>query len=130
MKSLVTAIAALLILLVMMMQFVSNQVLHDKLTKVDRAVFAFQEELKEEGVITFDIEDRLKKDISEALGCDENLVVINGDRVEKYRGERIDYEVTMPLEGLVSSFWGVETGGDYKIEGSTMSEKIDRRSNW
>ncbi len=130
MKNLITAIASIIILLVILMQFVSNQVLHDKLTRVDKVIFSFQEVLKVDGIITGENKAETAEALSEAVGCSSKDIIIEGEAEEKYRGEKIPYKVGVPLEDIVSSFWGIENSGTYYVNGETISQRIDRRSNW
>ncbi len=130
MKNLITAMASIIILLVLLMQFVSNQLLHDKLTRVDKTVYTFQEVLKEDGIITDENRRFTAENLSEIVGCAANEISIVGEKETKYRGEKIWYEIGIPLDDIVSSFWGVKNYGMYYTKGETVSQKIDRRSNW
>lgn len=130
MKNLITAIASIIILLVMIMQFVINQSLHDRLTRVDKMVFSFQQEIKLEGYISNERKKELESSISQLLKIGDGRVKVSGTREPVFRGEKISYSISFPLENMVSEFWGIKSDTDYSIKGSTTSELIDRGSNW
>jgi hypothetical protein len=131
MKNLITSIACIMILLVFVLQFTQNQVIHNRISAVDQAVNSFKEVVKQEGCITKDNEDELKGEIVGILNCSENEVEVDGDRRPVYRGSRIHYIVTVPVEGIITAaaFWAISDDEDrfyYTTDRYTTSEYIGR----
>lgn len=131
MKNLITSMACLMLLLVFVLQFTQNQVLHNRITAVDQEINRFKEVAKQEGCITMENEKDLKERVSHIVQCEETEVEVSGDRVPLFRGTPIHYIITVPVEDLISApgFWGIsekDTKLDYVNDRYTTSEYIGR----
>lgn len=133
MKNLITSMACIMILLVFVLQFTQNQVLHNRITAVDQAANNFKEIVKQQGCIGEENEKRLKREIAQILSCTVEEVKITGNRKAVFRGELIHYRVEVPVTTIISQpgFWGLkkeENRMQYQVDRYTTSEYIGRES--
>jgi len=131
MKNLITSIACVVILLVFVLQFASNQITHNHLTTVDKSVNAFKEVAKQEGYISDENSSELKDEIARTLCCNRDKISISGTDIKVIRGKKIHYIVEMPLENIIigAEFLNIskdESEGKYIIDNYTTSEYLDR----
>lgn len=131
MKNLITSIACIMILLAFALQFTQNQILHTRITAINQAINSFKEVVKQEGKISDENEGFIKKELSKIAGCKEGEVLVNGDKKVLFRGEKIRYIITVPINDIISSakFWGIgeeENKMNYTIDRYTTSECIGR----
>lgn len=131
MKNLITSAACIMILLAFVLQFTQNQVIHNRITAVDQAVNNFKEVVKQQGCITEDNEEALKKEIAKILDCSLEEIEVTGDHRAVFRGGIIAYSVSVPIKHIVSQpgFWGLkddENLMEYKVDRYTTSEYIGR----
>lgn len=131
MKNLITSVACIMILLVFVIQFTSNQILHNRITAVDQAVNNFKEITRQEGCITDENEELLRQEMQRILNCSSEEIQIDGNRTPVPRGGLISYEVDVPLKQIVAmpGFWGIDEGKNqagYHLHRSTTSEYLDR----
>lgn len=131
MKNLITSMACIMILLVFVLQFAQNQVIHNRISAVDQAVNSFKEVVKQEGCISSENERVLKKEITEILECKSEEIQVEGERKAVFRGELIHYRVEVPLTSVIAvpEFWGIDEEDnqfDYEIDRYTTSEYIGR----
>lgn len=131
MKNLITSMACIMILLVFVLQFTQNQVIHNRITAVDQAANNFKEVVKQQGCIGAENERRLQVEISKILSCNAEDVTVTGNRKAVYRGQMIHYRIEVPVTNLVSQpgFWGLseeENRMRYRVDRYTTSEYIGR----
>lgn len=131
MKNLITGTACMMILLIFLLQFAQNQVLHLRVSAVDQQVNCFKEVIKQEGCISAENEKLLKGELVKILGCNEGEITVRGERKPIFRGGLIHYEVSVPIESIIASpgFWGIDdeqNGAEYTVSRYTTSEYIGR----
>lgn len=131
MKNLITSIASIIILLLFVMQFATNQLTYNKISAVDKSVNNFKEIAKQEGCISSENKNNLKTSLCGILCCDETDIVISGTEMKKNRGDKIYYSVVVPIKNIVvgNKIWGLsgkDVEGLYKKENYTTSEFIIR----
>ncbi len=90
MKDLITCMGSLMILMVFVMQFASNQVMITKFAASDYIVEEYEKNIYE-GI---ENQDDLKKRLSSIFECDEEEIYIN--KGEKY------YNVSAPVRGIIA----------------------------
>lgn len=131
MKNLITSAACIMILLAFVLQFTSDQIMHNKISAVNQAVNNFKEIARQEGCISAVNEQSLRRELSSLLECEESEILVRGDRTAQYRGNLICYEVEVPLKNIVAAaeFWGIDREDNktaYKIKRCTTSEYLGR----
>lgn len=131
MKNLITSMACIMILLVFVLQFAQNQIMHNRISAVDQTVNSFKEVVKQEGCISKENEIMLKKELADILDCGDDAIQVEGGRNPVFRGKLIRYRVLVPVENIISVplFWGIseeDNRFDYEIERYTTSEFIGR----
>lgn len=111
MKNFVTAIACMILLMTMVVQYGSEQVNHARISYAQKAIHNAKEIAKQEGCFTEENVANLKKSISEKFGLTEDEVVISatGPEDRKVRGELIHYSVTFPVKNYIggATVWGI-----------------------
>ncbi|MEG0292276.1 MAG: hypothetical protein RR495_03830 [Anaerovoracaceae bacterium] len=135
MKNLITTMACLTILLIFVLQFTSNQVIHNHLSNVEKEINSFQQIVKKEGYVSISNQLTLQNSIAEILDCSNSEISVSGDKVPLSRGSKIKYAISLSLEDLMvaSNFWNLspeEETNRFTINQTTISELIDRSSNW
>lgn len=131
MKNLITSTACIMILIALVMQFTQNQITYIRVMAVDQAVNSFKETVKQEGCITDNNEDYVKKEIGRILSCDEGEVKVTGDRNAALRGKLVHYGIAVDIRGVIGTpgFWGIsdeENRFEYKADYYTTSEYTGR----
>ena len=135
MKNLITATACIMILLVFLLQFSSNQVLHSNLTKVEKNIETFQQVVRKDGCVNQTNIVATKKAMADTLNCTLDKITIVGDRVPQTKGNIINYTIKFPIENLIAAekFWNLapdENSKYYILDQTTISEYVDRSRNW
>lgn len=135
MKNLITTIASLMLILVFMLQFTSNQVLHNNLIKIDKEINSFQQIIKKDGYITNYNSNNLKTVIADIIDCNEEEITISGTKSPLTKGNLISYEISIPMKDLICApeFWKIEKNNNanrLEYKQTTVSELIDRSKNW
>ena len=109
MKQLITAIACIIILMAMVVQYGQEQVNHAKISYVQKAIHNSKEIAKQDGYFTEDNIANLKSSIASVVGCSADDVIVDApDITERVtRGQTINYKVTVPLKGYfaAANFW-------------------------
>lgn len=131
MKNLITSIASIVILLLFVMQFATNQLTYNKISDVDKALNNFKEVAKQEGCISPENKRLLKDNLTKTLDCEESDILVTGTETKIDRGGKIYYSLTVPIENVVAGYsvWGLsekDVIGTYKSENYTTSEFIIR----
>ncbi len=131
MKNLITAVGCVLLLMAVLLQFVQSQNTALKLAAVDNAVSGFRETVRQDGCVTEENEDNLKRELADILDCRISDITVDGDRVPKERGSFVMYEIKAPLRGLIgdTGFWNLEEEDgelDYHVKRYAASEFLDR----
>ena len=131
MKNLITTIASMIIMMIFLLQFINNQVLHNKIMNIDRSINCFKEIAKQEGYLSDIREDELKCMISKYADCDKSEIKVIADKSKKVRGEIIDLKLEIPIKNLIAAneILGIDeqnNSGIYYCEISTTSESIVR----
>jgi len=90
MKDLITCMGSLMILMVFVMQFASNQVMITKFAASDYIVEEYQKNIHE----NTESQDDLKKRLSSIFQCDEEEIYINKE------GKYCD--VSVPVRGIIA----------------------------
>ncbi len=120
--------AMLLLLSVFLVQFTSNQIIHEKLLFAQKDIEEALQTVKRDGCFTpenkAELLEKLKKDIRPA---DEAAIIIRGSDIPVRRGERIEYSVTIPIDNIVAAnrFLGIsdsENRADKEYKGYVTSE--------
>jgi len=131
MKNLITTIASVMIMMVFLLQFINNQVLHNKIMNIDRSVNCFKEIAKQEGRLSDIREEELKTMISKYVDCDESEIAVMADDKVRGRGEVINLKVEIPLKNLIAAneVFGIDddsNSGIYCCNLYTTSEYVAR----
>ncbi len=136
MKQFIVLAAVLPLLLLFMAQYCLDQKNSQMVSTFQQQVYVAKEEAKQKGCFTAEIKDKLRSDLSEALGVEESEILIEATETKQYRlnyfdesGTRgmIHYKVTLPLGKVMAGgkLLGIreeENQGSYSVEGSTASE--------
>ena len=104
MKDLITAVASILILMIFILQFAGNQVTHARIFQSEMAVETFLDVMKAEGGITNSNERCVKERLAEICGCNEEEILIRGQRAGMSPGKKgtlLEYSVSFPLKNLI-----------------------------
>lgn len=133
MKNLITAAAGLILLLALLLQFSYSQLLHSRLLEADRQVYTFRETVRQNGCMTKEIEENLKKELSEIFRCREDEISAECSSVPAFRGEFIEYTISAPAKKIIADggFWNIKDEKNqftYKKRGGCVSEYTGRES--
>lgn len=111
MKEFITGIAMLLLMCVFILQFTTNQILHNKMVMAESDINVYVEQIKQDGCASSAAAEDLKAKLSSDLKVDPGDIEIDVDDGIKNRGELIAYSVTYPLEGVIGAggFFGIST---------------------
>lgn len=131
MKNLITTMASMLILMIFLLQFINNQVLHYNIMNMDRTVNCYKEIVKQEGYLSNLRTEELKSYISKYAGCDKSEILISKKEDIKTRGNVINFTVKVPIKNLIAAneLLGIgdeENTGIYSYDIYTTSEYINR----
>lgn len=138
MKQLIVLAAILPLLLVFMAQYTLDQKNSLTYNLLQEQVYLAKEQAKQEGYFSEDIQEKLKKDIGDALGISRDEIIIEATETRQYRlnyfdGDRergiIHYRVSIPIEKIMAGgkLMGIQSHENttyYTIEGSTASERL------
>ncbi|MBQ4649779.1 MAG: hypothetical protein IJB73_03650 [Firmicutes bacterium] len=127
MKDFITSIAAVLILMMFVMQFAANQV---SFTQIMGAEYAVREAClisENQGMIKSDSIAELKAKLAGILGCSMSEININipsgrlDTKNEGEESEAVDVEVTMPVYGVIgpAGVLGIEPSQNVRIHQSS-----------
>jgi hypothetical protein len=137
-KQLIVLAAILPLLLIFMAQYTLDQKNSAIISSLQEQVYTAKEKAKIEGCFTEEINSELKKNISTALGIEEEDIIIDATKTRQYRinyfdprGERgmIHYRVSIPIQKLMAGgkLLGIREEENhflYTVEGSTASERL------
>ncbi|MGN0659962.1 MAG: hypothetical protein ACI4LA_10220 [Emergencia sp.] len=131
MKNLITSMACIMILLVFVLQFTQNQILHNRITAVDQAVNNFREIVKQEGCVSQTNRTHLQEELAGILKCTSSDIRIQGDQAAVRRGQLVEYRVEVPVRDIITmpQFWNIDESENqfsYTIHRFTTSEYIGR----
>ncbi len=141
MKNLITIVASTILLLLCLVQFTTNQALHIKMTKIDRCIDNFKEDIRQTGYISEKVENTLKEEIALIAECDASDVKVSGTSNIVYRvinhndsfreKGKIYYNIEVPIKNVISGahIWGIneeDTNSIYRVERVTTSEVLRR----
>lgn len=109
MKDLITAIASLLLLLALILQFATGLAMHNQMIRADRALDNFRDLVKVEGCISEENRTSLAQTLGEITNGDIREIYIDGETTVKERGERIYYKVSYSLNHVIGAplFFGI-----------------------
>jgi hypothetical protein len=103
MKNLITTAASLLLLLLFVVQFAGNQVVHNRLFQADMAIDTFRDAAKEQGCITAENKEALVLALEKICDCEAGQIQVSGTQALQERGKMISYSVRFPLKDLVAA---------------------------
>lgn len=131
MKNLITATAGLILLLAVLLQFTHSQLLQSRLLEADRQVYTFRESVRRLGCMDGEAEKNLQKGLAEIFNCSESEVNAECRREPAFRGEIIEYKISVPVKGIVSDsgFWNISDETNrftYEKRGGCVSEYTGR----
>ena len=99
MKSLITSMASLAVLLAFLFQFTQFQVMYSHIICIDQNVNAFKEVVKQEGCVTDENAGELRHGICTGMDLKESRIAVSGTERPVQRGSRIHYRVAVPVRG-------------------------------
>jgi hypothetical protein len=137
MKEFIVIIAAIMLLMVFVMQYSIQQVNDYKLNAFQQHVYVAKEKAKLSGMFTTEIKNELVNSICDTFkDISESEIIIDvTDDVKKYRTNEFDerelihYRIGVPINKIIAAakFFGISdehNKGYYIIEGETTSELI------
>ncbi len=141
MKNLITIIGCTILLLLCLVQFTTNQSLHIKMTKIDRCIDNFKEDIRQIGYISEEAESILKEELAEIVECEIGEIHVSGTKSIVYRlihnnsnteKGKIYYNIEVPIKDVISgaNIWGIsaeDVDTVYKVSRVTTSEVINRK---
>lgn len=131
MKEFIVGLAMLLLLSVFLVQFSSNQIVHDKLLFAQQDIDTCLQEVKQEGYLSAEKKTELEEKIRDSLHDDAAEVSISSHTTSPLqRGELIDYEIKITVEDVIgaASFLGIAEDSNKVTKtysGYVASEYID-----
>lgn len=114
MKNLITIIPCVTILLVLIMQINQSQIMFCKMACINSIANEISEVVSFEGCVSEDTENNLKEEVAEILGCEQQKIIVSGDRKQKLKGMQVHYKIGIPLSELIelSPYWNSDL--DYR----------------
>lgn len=97
MKQLVTAIASLMLILSLIVEFTEIQIFYISIMKADYEISALHDVIRNEGCVSEYTEDKIKNSLSSILGCEYEDIEITGPNKKAKKGEIIDFGVNAVL---------------------------------
>ncbi len=122
MKNLITATAVLVLLLVLLSEFVHQQVLFMKTQAVEQAMESFCR-MEAAGSTPAFNEEQLKVRVSSILDCSREQILV--ERKVQTQEKKMYYVLQIPIEKIVAApeFWGIgDNQGVLRIERETVYE--------
>lgn len=104
MKDLITTIASILLLMIFILQFAGNQVLHTRLFQSDMAVESFRDTMKEQGGISEENRQNLIRELADICGCTAEDITVEGHGLQgesAVRGMLLYYRIRFPMQNLI-----------------------------
>ena len=130
MKEFLSGLATLLLLSIFLVQFTTNQVVHDKLLFVQKDITTSLQEIKQEGCLTPEIKtqltEQLKEDLHQTNDSGSVITASHEDASNRaYRGTLIEYTITVPIKNIVgaASFLGIENNETTKTYNGYVSSE-------
>lgn len=106
MKNLITGVACMLLLSIFLIQFTTNQVVHNKILFAENDINSFIEEIKADGYISneakLNLENKLKTDLKDN-GANITITGYMDSQNPKKRGDTISYSVTYEIKGVIGA---------------------------
>ncbi len=126
MKNLITAMACIMVLLVIILQFTQSQTIYNRLMAADQAVNCFREMIREEGCVSEKEKVWLQNELGKILHCKADQVQVNGTGHPLHRGELISYHVKAPVSRVILMpwFWNIDQENnsfDYELNQYAVS---------
>lgn len=103
MKNLITTTASLLLLMLFVLQFAGNQMVHNRLFRADMAIDAFRDMAKEQGYVSEENSTILERALIRICDCDPGMISISGTGAMVERGGLVYYQVRFPLRNLIAA---------------------------
>lgn len=141
MKDFITTIASLMLLMIFLLQFVTNQSIYTKLVGAEYAVREFRITAEEKGELSATEIRRLKERTAELMGCAAEEVSVTLDEERKSsvgtaaddaenEAATFSYEVKMPLRGLIAAadFLGISAEENQAVYSSKGMIRIEPES--
>lgn len=132
MKEFLAGSAMMLLLSVFLIQFTSNQILHDKLMFAQQDIDTCLQEIKQDGYITTEKKTKLADTLKETLKLDNasEITIESTTTTPVYRGELIDYTIKITVKNVIGAagFLGIAEDSNKVTKtysGYIASEYID-----
>ena len=106
MKDFITTIASIFLLMIFVMQFAAGQVTSHKILQADMVIASFRDTVKEDGYISSENMEKLRKALMDICGCSEREILIETDsEAENIQKQGIchSYRVSYPLKNLIAA---------------------------
>lgn len=127
MKDMITTIASIMILMIFVLQFVTNQITYTRLTGAGSFVKQFERAAAETGEVSAENIQGLRKNAAQALDClpEEIRVNVQGTESGAYA-----YDVRVPLKNIIGAakMLGIseeENRVEYHFKGVVLAPKED-----
>ncbi len=127
MKDLITSIASLMLLMIFVLQFASNQAIYTEIVGVASSVREFRDAAEEEGEITYEDVSNLKQSAATRLGCSPGEIGFSSEATD---GGNAEFDLAVPLKGIVAcaKFLGIsesENMAEYHFQGIVIGKEAE-----
>ncbi len=104
MKDFITSIASIILLMIFVMQFATNQAVYTKLVQTESCVSLFRDSAQQQGeILPADIQN-LKKRAAPILDCTpEEIRIDAGESKAGESGYNISYDISVPLKNIIGA---------------------------
>ncbi len=108
MKQLITAMAAVILILALIIEIVSTQMFFINIIRADYTMSSHNDVIRQLGLVTEECERDIKNDLAEIFGCTAEDVSVTSDYIQVPFNGYIKYEIKSKAGSLFNSkFWGI-----------------------
>ena len=116
MKNLITAVACIMLLLSLLLQFSYNQLFFNRIMILERKADTIKNVVKQKGCLPEEEVSNIQKDMSLILECSREDIRIRGDETPVSKGNVITYEIEVPIGKLIVSPFFIKDSDENKIK--------------
>lgn len=130
MKQLITAIAAVTLILALIIEIVNTQIFFMNIIRADYTMSSYNDVIRQEGRVTEDCERNIKADLAEIFGCGTENVSVTSDYTQVPLNDYIKYEVRSKTGALFNSkFWGIADSDTEFFREYVLVSQFERKNH-